>query len=174
MPYPAPSRCWLLPVWGAGAGRGLGLALLILLGWLAADVSGSYASCGHYVRDRLNPHGGHGMSERWAEAGLSQTWSIGRVPIPLAIVSGPQVPGGPMEPAWPVAPCHGPGCRAPVAPLVPSGLSTVIVSADEAPSAAVPLPVAASFVRPDRPRRPRPQSERLPAAFSHGLFKPPC
>lgn len=171
-----PSRCWLPPAQGAGTGMGLGLALLVLLSCLTVDVSVGYASCGHYVRDRLNPHAGHATPElpAWATVSLGGKWGIWRLPIDVTIVSGAVTPWGPAGPEWPVTPCQGPSCRAPLLPSAPSGLGTAVASADDSQSAATPSQTTAHSTRPNRPRGPRPQSELLPSSLSLGLFKPPC
>lgn len=185
MPSIPPSRCWLLPA--RGTGTGLGLVVLLLLGGLTVDVSVCLASCGHYVRDRLNPHIGPATSELpvWAAVSLGGKWGVWRLPIdvlvddPGALFSGALHPGvvlsgGPFGPQWPVAPCRGPGCRGPVLPLAPSGLATAVVPADDSQSAATPAHWSELALRPIRPRGPRPESECLPSSLPHGLFKPPC
>lgn len=169
-----PSRCWLPPA--QGAGMGLGLALLLLLSCLTVDVSVGYASCGHYVRDRLNPHAGHATPgvPAWATVSLGGKWGIWRLPVDATATSEASTPWGPAGPFRPISPCRGPGCRAPLLPSAPSGLATAVAPADDSQPTAVPVQRTAITFQPNRPRGPRPQSELLPSSMALGLFKPPC
>jgi hypothetical protein len=176
MPTTPTSRCRLLPDRAIGTGGGLGLAGLLLLCWVAVSTSMSFASCGHYVRDRLNPQVGQSGAElpAWVAVRWSEKGGVWRLPIDVALSSRAETPWDPAGPLWPLAPCPGPGCRAPHLPLPQTSLATVLVPADDSSSVSPSLRPREEVPAASRPRSPRPYSDRLSSAFVHGLFKPPC
>jgi hypothetical protein len=181
-----PATQFYLPTTTAlerGLRAGCRLAVALLVSWLAVDAALSYASCGHYVRDRLNPHVGHALAGfgqpvddaiRWMLVGGRDAEGEWRVPSGRLLRPLAGSPWNPEGPPSPLAPCHGPSCRAPQLPLSPASLANLFVLADDPSSAATPPASRAEVRASQRPRMPRPQSDSLPPPLAQGLFKPPC
>jgi hypothetical protein len=132
---PRPNRrCrhgWVLPM----------LAVLTVLYW--ADPS--WASCSHYVQDRLHPAGTEDRGP------LEFTWLHSTKDRP----------------------CQGPECRAPQLPAAPTGIA-VVIGSELVRVGAVSAQFFFSFEHPARPRFARPRSDLMQHSPINSILKPPC
>jgi hypothetical protein len=105
----------------------------------------SLASCSHYVQDRLHPAGARDLTQ-FDFAWLNATKD---------------------------QPCHGPGCRAPQLPSIPTSIA-VVVFPEMVRVGAVPVHLVFDFERPSRPSFDRPRSDVMNRSPIASILKPPC